>query len=106
VKLHHSATFLKQNVEGDVDLNGALSYKPEEGAFYLKDVEIVDLTGNDHSLSSHPQLRSTLQKVIIRVLDSMPVYHLRQDDFKQQLAKLFLKNVRVKDETLILTVGL
>jgi hypothetical protein len=105
MRLQYVGRFLKKPAEGLIDFHGPLVYKPEKGAFYLAKIEIVNFTVNKESLSNRDKLQGTLESIINTFIMDVPVHRLKQRDFKEKLARLLLKKVRVKDETLILTVG-
>ena len=91
---------------GDLKIQGTLSYKASEGAFYLKDPEIVELNINEIPPRFHDQIKQLAQKGLAKKLSTQPVYKLKDDDMKQSLAKSMLKSLQVKNKTLIATLGL
>ena len=105
MKLQYTGRFLKKNAEGQIDFNGSLLYKPEKGAFYLSKIEIVQFSVNKENLLNRDKLQGTIETILNEFICDIPVYQLKQKDFKEKLAKLLLKKVRVENERLILTVG-
>jgi hypothetical protein len=106
MKLQYTGRFLKKPAEGWIDLHGALVYKPEKGEFYLSKVETVGFTTNKESRANKDKLQGTIESIVGTLIDEVPFHRLKQKDFKPSLAKLRLKNVRVDNESLILTMGL
>ena len=94
------------NATGDVKIQGTLSYNAKQGAFYLKDPEVVELNINEIPPRFHEQIKQLAQKGIAKKLSTQPVYKLKDDDMKQSLAKSMLKSLQVKNKTLIATLGL
>jgi hypothetical protein len=106
MRLQYTAGLLGKQAVGEVAFHGPPVYKPEEGAFYLSALTIDEFTINDDSLSHKEKLRARVSSVLDAVIPHVPLYRLRQQDFKHKLAKLLLKSVRVEGEDLILTMGL
>ncbi|MFH1018548.1 MAG: DUF1439 domain-containing protein [Pseudomonadota bacterium] len=89
---------------GDADVNGAVVYNKNTKSFYLKDVMIEKLTLSDKQ-SNVQELPSKHKEELKAALEKVPIYSLNQKDFKHSLVKLFLKDVSVRDEKLILSLG-
>jgi hypothetical protein len=106
LRLQYDAGLLGKHAVGEVAFHGPPVYRSEEGAFYLSALTIDELTINDDSLSHKEKLRARISSVLDAVMPHVPLYHLRQQDFKHKLAKLLLKQVRVEGDELILTMGL
>ncbi|HOD52601.1 MAG TPA: DUF1439 domain-containing protein [Candidatus Hydrogenedentes bacterium] len=104
MKLNYYASLFDKELQGNADFNGRLAYKPEEGAFYLTDFDIVDITINQANFSHEDQLKTAILKVVNNYLDGYPVYRLDEAGFKQKLGKLLLKEVRVEGESLIVVM--
>ena len=94
------------NATGNLKIQGTLSYNAKEGAFYLKDPEIIDLNINEIPPNFHDQIKQLAQKGVTKKLSEQPVYKLKDDDIKQSLAKSMLKSLQVKNKILIATLGL
>lgn len=94
------------NATGDLKIQGTLSYNAKEGAFYLKNPEIIELNINEIPPRFHEQVKQLAQKGVAKKLSNQPVYKLKDDDMKQNLAKSMLKSLQVKNKTLIATLGL
>ncbi|MBN2310460.1 MAG: DUF1439 domain-containing protein [Candidatus Hydrogenedentes bacterium] len=105
MKLAYSANFLSKKISGTVDFNGQIVYKAEEGAFYLSDFDIVEIAVEQANFSDQAQLKDAIHEVVNNYLDGFPVYRLNPDDFKQNLSKLLLKDVRVHGDDVIVVLG-
>jgi hypothetical protein len=106
MKLQYSGRFLKKPAEGTIDLHGSLIYKPEKGEFYLTKLETVGFTANKEIRANKEKLQGTIETIVGTMIDEVPFHRLKQKDFKPSLAKLRLKNARIENESLILTMGL
>jgi hypothetical protein len=106
LRIEYEAALLGKTATGQLALHGPPVYRPDEGAFYLSQLSIDEFTVDEHSLSHREKLREKTTAVLNHVIPHVPLYHLRQQDFKHRLAQLLLKRVRVEGETLVLTMGL
>jgi hypothetical protein len=84
--------------------NGRIRY--EKGAFYMDSLKLVDITMNEKEFSSEGKLQKIIINLIKNYLDSFPVYRLKQSDFKQEIARLFLKDIVVEGDSLKVIIGL
>jgi hypothetical protein len=60
----------------------------------------------EKSFSSDGKLSAIISSVIKNYIDGFPIYTLKQSDFKQNLAKMLLKNITVQDDSLCITIGI
>ena len=93
-------------LRGRAVVAGQIRYAPETGEFFFDNPRVTDLT-----IDGLPEsLRATAEEVIARCaesyLASAPVYRLKQTDFKQSLAKMVLKSVRVGNGRLEIVIGI
>ncbi len=105
MKLNYSGTFLDNKVNGVIDFNGEILYRPEQGAFFLNNFNIVDISINDSNFKGIDKFKSILVGVVNNYLKNYPVYKLKPKNFKQKLAKLFLKEVKTQGGQLLLLIG-
>ncbi len=91
---------------GGIDISGGLRYQPETGEFYLNDpvVEKVRIQGLSETLSN--RANRALSLALAEFYQERPIYSLSNLDVKHATARLFLRNVSVRDETLFVTLGL
>lgn len=105
MKLNYSGKFIEKEINGTINFNGQIYYKPEKGAFYLNEFNIVEIIVDDANFSQKENLQKTVTQIIDNYLDDYPVYTLKPENFKQKLAKLFLKDVFVRNENLVVVIG-
>jgi hypothetical protein len=91
---------------GTIDVAGRLDYRPDEAAFHLADPEIENFL-----IEGLP--REYADKVSKIIADGMqdyfsnhPVYSLQTGTSRDLAARLVLKDVVVKDHSLVVTLGL
>lgn len=106
MKLNYYGNFLNKEIEGLVDFNGELVYKQDKGAFYLRNFEIVDIVVNEANFSSKEKLKKTILNLVNNYLEDFPVYRLKPQDFKQNIAKLLLKNIVVQDDGIAILLSI
>ncbi len=80
-------------------------YKPGKTSFYLSDFEIVQLTMNNETISENDKAMGIISLVVKNIFEDYPIYKLKQDDYKQNLARLILKSITVRDNDLVLWIS-
>ena len=101
----YSGNPLNKEIRGSVDVNGNIIYRPETGAFYLHDFIISDITVNEKDLLGKVKVQIIIDKIISNYLDGVLMYRLNPHDYKQNLARLYLKDIFVRDDDLIVILG-
>lgn len=91
---------------GRGELVGSVDYRPEEGAFYLVNPRIVNLSIDHVPGFVMPQISQATRLLLDRSFASYPIYRLDENDPKHKMAKASLKKVSVSHDTLLLTLGL
>ncbi len=105
VKLDYSANLLTKSLKGTVDFNGLLAYRGNEGAFYLENVVIERITANENQLSPEDAIWGVVKNLISNYAAKNPVYVLNQDKTQEQVAKLLMKRIGVRDDNLVVVLG-
>ena len=91
---------------GTTYIMGEISYRPEEGAFYLHNPTIVDLHIDGIQEIYQSEIKQLAQIALSEVLLVHPVYKLEDDNLQHRLAKSKLESVLVEDEKLIVKLKL
>lgn len=100
-------TDLKVNVLGDYAgdgqmlLESGIRYDAKAGAFYLVDVRVLELKGEQIPQALVGQLSSLAEQVMNQVWPRYPVYTLDPSEINQHLVKSSLKAVKIRDKKLI-----
>ena len=91
---------------GAVDVSGAIDYQPESGEFFLADpvVEALNIDGVPDRYAD--QSRSVIESALTEYYKTRPIYTLEGTDAAKVAGRLLLKKVTVKDEELVVTLGL
>ena len=105
LKAVYYANLLEKEIRGSVDVNGNIIYRPETGAFYLHDFIISDITINEKDLLEKVKVQKIIDKVINNYLDGFLIYRLNPNDHKQNLARLYVKDIFVRNDDLVIVLG-
>ncbi len=91
---------------GNINIQGTLKYNAKQGAFYFHNPQIIELNIKEVPPQFHDQIKKLAQGAVAKSLSRHPVYKLKDDNMKHQFAKTMLKSMEVKNQTLIVTLGL
>ena len=93
-------------VSGAVDLSGAIDYDADRAAFFLVDprIEAMNIEGVPQRWADRS--RSVVSLAIKEFYEQRPIYSLESDEMGTKAAKLVLRDVIVKDERVVVTLGL
>ncbi|HZE99683.1 MAG TPA: DUF1439 domain-containing protein [Planctomycetota bacterium] len=91
---------------GSASISCRIRYNAALGAFFADDPLIERLEVADHPGRDQELTRTALTWVLKGVLEHTPVYTLAAGETSHVLAKLVLKDVRVRNGSLRLTLGL
>jgi Protein of unknown function (DUF1439) len=84
---------------------GQIRYAPASGEFFLDQPQVKEVVIAGLPDAARPLAEELIARLGESYLDTMPVYRLRQSDFKQSLAKLVLKSVRVRHGRMEIVIG-
>jgi len=91
---------------GNILMSANLAYDSDKGSFYLVDAEIEQFDIDGVSAAKAALITKATTKLLYFSLDRWPVYTLKQSDVKQNLAKILLKSVEVKEGNIEVKLGL
>jgi len=92
--------------KGRAYIDGKLAYNPADGSFYFHDPEVKDVKFENIPDKYHEVVQKIFQRAITRRLAKTPIYKLKENKMKHQLARTLLKSVKVVDQKLVLELGL
>lgn len=92
--------------QAQIRIAGRISYRPDEGAFYLQEIEVLDMQSRQLQAQYLPAVRTVSQQLLTEVLRHQPVYTLKDDDSRERLARATLKSVSVQEQQLQLAFSL
>ena len=91
---------------GAVDISGAIGYWPDTGEFFLTDPLIESLAIDGVPDRFAEQSRSVIEIAVAEYYRTRPIYTLEGTDAAKVAGRLLLKDVTVRDEELVVTLGL
>ncbi len=96
-----SNILIPQGVKGVISLSSGIRYNPSDRGLYLTNSMIDELKFQNFSLSAYitPQIRYMIRDVIMQQLANKPIYHINT-------GASFVKNVRVQNGNILVTLGL
>jgi hypothetical protein len=92
-------------LEGTLSVRGAISYKPEEAAFYYQNLTIEKLQFPQLPASLEAPVRDLAEGLLAGHLQRHPIYTLTDTDLKSRAARSVLKSVAVKNGKLDIEIG-
>ena len=94
------------SLAGAADMSGGVRYDAEARAFFVTDpvVEALRLPGVPESYAN--RANAAISAALADFYDARPIYVLEADTAAKSAAHLLLKDVSVKDEHLVVTLGL
>ncbi|MCG3672537.1 DUF1439 domain-containing protein [Aliarcobacter butzleri] len=85
-----------------VGLSGEIYYENEKKEFYIKDLKVEELITDKIPSKFENNIKATIDTILPVIFNNYPVYKLKPSDF---LVIAFLKDIKVKDNQLIITLG-
>ena len=96
----------KKQLGGSIDILGGIKYSQNEGEFFLKDPQIVNLSVQGLPKGLANKATIVLEKALKSYYSTHPIYRLKTSDMKQATARLILKNIVVDNKDLVITLGI
>jgi len=90
---------------GSVTVQGSLRYEASEGAFYLDNGQLTQMTIDQLSDDVVANIKPLVQDLVTKSIQSKPIYQLQNDDMRQALLKASLKHLQVKNKSLLVVLG-
>ncbi len=90
---------------GSLTASGSLTYKPEDGTFYISELKISKISIDKVPQFAMGMVTSFVQDGLNKLMPSIGVYTLKEGDLKQRAAKLMLQKVEVKPGKVVATIG-
>lgn len=93
-------------LRGTVKFSGKLRYEATDGAFFLDEpvVESLDIAGVPEKW--RVKVNEAVSRAASEFLSRVPMYRLQPTDIKKATARLILRDVKVVDKKLLITMGI
>ena len=89
-----------------VEFNGKIFYDNDKKEFYLQNLEIEQLDFDQIPAKFHSTIKNTLEAILPIILNQYPIYTLKKETLKNAAAALLLKDVKVENNLMIITLGM
>lgn len=96
---------LNKVVRGQVSVSGRVAYKQKKKAFYLKDFEIINVTVENVKESKKDKVVGVVKTITSGYFASFPVYKLKKKNYKQNIARMLLKDVKTEGNNLVVKLA-
>lgn len=103
--LVETVLFGNMKANAHVELRGNVVYRAENGAFFISNVEVVNLTSEQIPPQQVPNVKRIVASMMNQLLDKQPVYTLNEAKTEEKLAKAVLKDVSIENGKLLLTLS-
>lgn len=97
--------FASMKANADVELRGNVIYRAEQGAFFMSNIEVVELRSEQIPAQQVPNVKRIVAGLVNQLLSTQPVYVLNNEKAEEKLAKAVLKDVTIKDGKLHLRLS-
>lgn len=91
---------------GTLDASGALKYVPEEGAFYLAEPVVENLSIQGLPGQYTARASKAAEIALANFYSTRPIYTLKATDTKQAAAKLLLRSLEIQEDKVVAILGI
>lgn len=96
----------RENLGGRIEVETALRYDTQRGAFFLVDPVVTRLAIEGIPEAHVMRVQNSARSLLAEAFAQFPVYTLRRDDLAQGAARQVLQEVRVEDDAIVVVFGL
>ncbi|WP_299454811.1 DUF1439 domain-containing protein [uncultured Microscilla sp.] len=105
VEMSFGGNAWKKSIQGQVGVVGRVAYKQDKKAFYLKEFDILKIDAGNVKEVEKQRLVKVFKKAMVVYLTSFPVYKLKKKDYKQNIARMLLKDLKTTGDKLVVTLS-
>jgi hypothetical protein len=105
ISLRYGARLLMGELKGDIAFTCRPVYRPEDRSFYMSDFTITRITVDGAGGLENDNIRGWISSALNGLFRDHALYTLKQDDFRQDLAAMVLKEVTVRGDDLVLRIS-
>ena len=105
VKVRVGITGLEKSYTGSASLATRVGYNPEDYRFYLRDPELLTFEVDKIPENYRETLREGLNLIAGEFVGEIPIFKLTKSDTKTHLAKLLLKDISIRKNKVVVTLG-
>jgi hypothetical protein len=93
-------------LRGSMVCDGTLLYKPQTGTFVFTDVKVKKFNIQDLPSSRADEVSGLILSAALSALGGLEIYKLNPEESTEKIAKLALKGIRVRDDGIVVKLGL
>lgn len=97
---------IRLGVPGTMFFTGELDYRPKKGEFYFERLQLHELETPGLPAKYEEDLKKVLSAAIGAYLNAVPIYTLEDKGLKEDIGRLILRSIVVKNGELIVVLGL
>lgn len=90
---------------GVIDVAGNIIYNKDQGAFFLQNIEVLDFKSEKINANYKEIVKLLAQQLLNTALKAHPIYQFDTNTTEGKIAKSTLKSIKIKDEKLLLKLG-
>jgi hypothetical protein len=106
VTVHMGIKGLEKSFTGAAAVSTRVKYNATDYKFYLQDATLRSLDIPKLSAKDLDLIKEGINLIAAEFVDEVPIYKLSRNDTKTNLAKLLLKNLTIKQDKVVVTLGL
>jgi hypothetical protein len=91
---------------GIIDVAGNIVYNKDQGAFFLQNIEVLDFKSDKINDSYKDIVKVLAQQLLNTALKAHPIYQFDTSKTEGKIAKSSFKSVKIRDEKLLLKMGM
>ena len=104
-EISFSGKALRKTVRGQVSVSGRVAYKQKKKAFYLKEFEVLQVDIDNVEEGKKDKVVSVVKAITSGYFASFPVYKLKKKNYKQNIARMLLKDVKTEGDKLVVKLA-
>ena len=95
-----------KSYRGSAGVITKVGYEPSTAEFFLHQAQLVALDVPKIGKDDLEMVREGLNLALAELVERVPVYRLKQQDFKTSLTRTLLKGVEIRHDRVVATLGL
>lgn len=105
VRVRVGISGLEKSYNGSAALITRVGYKPADSRFYLEEPELQSLEVPKMPETYRETLRGGLNLIAGEFINAVPIYKLTNKDTPTNLAKVWLKDITIRKDKVVVTLG-
>ena len=93
-------------VPGTATASGTLSYHPETGTFHYSDVKVEKFDLPNLPTGHYDEVTAQIGTLLLSSVNGLEIYRLDPKSTGDKLAELVLRGIKVRNDGIVVTVGL